>query len=72
MLTFNVNLPVERLYCPSLECDVYDYVYIGFSQPLVGTFSIPIGEIKAETKDKQDENLRLQGEIIAFLQEHAG
>ena len=31
MLTFNVELPVEELYCPSLGCDVYDYVYMGLS-----------------------------------------
>ena len=43
MLTFNVGLPVEELYCPSLACDAYDYVYRGMSQPLIGTFSIPIG-----------------------------
>ena len=46
MITFNVELAREELYCPSLACDAYDFVYKGFSQPLIGTFSIPIGEIK--------------------------
>ena len=31
MLTFNVNLPIEELYCPSLACDAFDYVYMGMS-----------------------------------------
>ncbi len=48
MLTFNVQLPVEELYCPSLACDAYDYVYIGCSQPLIGTFSLPVGDIKTK------------------------
>jgi len=46
MLNFLVNLPREELYCPSLECDVFDFVYRGFSQPLIGTFTIKVGEIK--------------------------
>ena len=55
MLTFNVQLPVEELYCPSLACDCYDYVFMGFSQPLIGTFSIPIGAIKTKTEKKRAE-----------------
>ena len=43
MLTFNVQLPIEELYCPSLACDCYDYVFMGLSQPLIGTFNIPVG-----------------------------
>ena len=72
MLTFNVNLPVERLFCPSLECDVFDFVFRGFSQPLIGTFSIPVGEIKTDTEDKRIENLRLQDQIIDDLRAHSG
>lgn len=30
-LTFSVQLPEEELYCPSLGCDVFDYVFAGFS-----------------------------------------
>ena len=59
MLTFNVNLPVEELFCPSLECDVFDFVFRGLSQPLIGTFSIPIGDIKNATERKRTEDLRL-------------
>jgi hypothetical protein len=45
-IKFVVELPKEKIYCPSLACNVYDYLYKGFSQPLLGTFSIPIGDIK--------------------------
>ena len=45
-LSFNVDLPTNPLYCPSLTCDVYDYVFMGFSQPLIGTFCLDIGELK--------------------------
>ena len=48
MLTFNVQLPIEELYCPSLACDCFDYVFMGMSQPLIGTFSIPVGALKTK------------------------
>ena len=67
MLTFNVQLPVEELYCPSLACDCYDYVFMGFSQPLIGTFSIPVGTLKSKTENKREEDLGVCDEIIAFL-----
>lgn len=71
MLNFFVNLPREALYCPALECDVFDYVFRGLSQPLVGTFSIPIGEIKDKTKQKWDEDITMQIEIINLLRHHS-
>jgi len=54
MLTFNVPLPEEELYCPSLACDVYDYVYMGLSQPLIGTFSIPVGQLKTKAEKNRE------------------
>jgi hypothetical protein len=30
-LTFSLQLPTEDLYCPSLGCDIYDYVFMGMS-----------------------------------------
>ena len=67
MLTFNIQLPVEELYCPSLACDVYDYVYMGFSQPLIGTFEIPVGAIKTKTEKKRVESIAIIDDILNFL-----
>lgn len=67
MLTFNVQLPKEELYCPSLACDCRDYVFMGFSQPLIGTFSIPIGKIKTKTERKRVETLEICNEILEYL-----
>mmetsp|Transcript_40372 Transcript_40372/g.52911 ORF Transcript_40372/g.52911 Transcript_40372/m.52911 type:complete len:142 (+) Transcript_40372:2403-2828(+) len=67
MLTFNVQLPIEELYCPSLACDVYDYVFMGMSQPLIGTFSIPVGKIKTKTEKKRAEDHRTMDDILEFL-----
>ena len=56
-VTFTMNLPSGSLYCPKLSCDVYDYIFKGLSQPLLGTFSIPIGDIIEETRVNQEEEL---------------
>lgn len=45
VLNFTIELPEDPLFCPKLACDVYDYVFKGMVQPLIGTFSISIGEI---------------------------
>lgn len=40
---------------------------MGFSQPLIGTFSIPVGKLKSKTENKRVEDLAVCDEIIAFL-----
>lgn len=45
LMEFFVPLPIEPLYCPRLSCQVYDQVFAGFSQPIIGNFTIPIGEL---------------------------
>jgi len=55
-MKFQVPLPIEPLYCPRLSCQVYDQVFGGFSQPIIGNFTIPIGdlihELAAERKSE--------------------
>ena len=41
---------------------------MGFSQPLIGTFSIPVGALKTKAETKRKEALRACDEILAFLQ----
>lgn len=44
-VSFKVPLPIDPLYCPKLVCTVYDYIFIGANQPLIGSFTIPVGEL---------------------------
>ena len=67
MLTFNVQLPIEELYCPSLACDCFDYVFMGMSQPLIGTFSIPVGALKTKAEKKRVDDIALFKKIERFL-----
>ena len=54
MITFSCRLPVESVYCPSLTCDVHDYIFLGASQPRVGTFVLDLGQIKVEKERKME------------------
>ena len=47
-MKFNIPLPVDPLYCPRLACAVFDCIFRGWSQPLIGNFDIPIGELMLE------------------------
>jgi hypothetical protein len=44
VVKFDVKMPVDPLFCPSLSVGVYDYLFHGLSQPLIGTFTIALGE----------------------------
>jgi len=51
-INVTVPLPTAPLYCPRLSSTVYDYIFRGWNQPMIGVFTMPIGEymlaLKAE------------------------
>jgi hypothetical protein len=56
VLSFSCFLPTEELYCPALTCEVFDYIFLGLSQPLIGSFTIPIGSMRVQAeKERADE-----------------
>jgi len=58
-MKFQVPLPTQILYCPTLTCQVYDYILRGFNQPLIGVFTIPIGELMHELIQKRSDEIIL-------------
>lgn len=54
LIKFLLPLPSESLFCPRLACTVYDYIFKGFSQPMIGTFVIPIGDLIFKLKDERE------------------
>ena len=40
---------------------------MGMSQPLIGTFSIPVGELKTKTEKKRVEDIALFNKILQYL-----
>jgi len=57
LMQFFVPLPIKPLYCPRLSCQVYDQVFAGFSQPIIGNFTIPIGELIHELAAERKEEI---------------
>jgi len=46
-------------------CTAYDYIFKGFNQPMIGVFSIPIGELMMALKAERKE----ETEIMEVLNE---
>ena len=63
LVQFTCKMPIDPLFAPSLQCSVYDYLFLGLSKPLIGTFTIPLGEIfhKGNTR-------AIEGELVATKQ----
>ena len=57
VVSFNMLLPVEELYAPSLACRVFDKIFKGYEGALIGTFSIPIGQIMFDQRAEFEQNM---------------
>ncbi|CAG9332379.1 unnamed protein product [Blepharisma stoltei] len=53
IVKFDCKMPVNKLFCPTLSCNVYDNLFKGLSQPLIGTFAINLGEIYHKSRAKR-------------------
>lgn len=57
-MKFFIPLPTDPLYCPRLTCTVYDNIFTGWNQPVIGVFTLPIGELMhslaAERKEETE------------------
>jgi len=67
LIEFKVPLPVKELFCPRLSCGVYDNIAMGLSQPLIGNFTIPIGDLmRALEKERREETKAIEA-VVAEL-----
>ena len=67
VISFSVPMPKDPLYAPSMACRVLDKVFKGFSGQLIGSFSIPIGQIMIDQKAEYDKNCAALDEVIRQL-----
>ena len=67
VISFNVPMPLDPLYAPSMAVRVYDKVFKGFSGQLIGCFSIPIGQIMIDQEEEYKENCDRLDNIIEEL-----
>lgn len=56
-MKFTIPLPIKSLYCPKLSCAVYDYIFKGWNQPMIGVFVLPIGELMESLKLERETEL---------------
>lgn len=52
LIKFDCKLPIDPLFCPHLTCAVYDFLFKGLSQPLIGSFAIDLGSLFHKKKVK--------------------
>ena len=71
LIEFDIRLPTERLYCPRMSCQVFDSVMMGFSQPLIGNFTIPIGDLIFELAEERSREIEALEEVVAQLDKYA-
>ena len=68
LMRFQVPLPIDPLYCPRLSCQVYDCIFTGWSQPIIGTFIIPIGELIHELQNERDTEIAALRHMVDSLE----
>lgn len=51
-------LPDDNLFCPNLSCQVFDQILKGLHQPLLGTFSIGIGDLIKKEEERRVKKIK--------------
>jgi hypothetical protein len=54
-MKFQIPLPTKDLYCPKLSCAVYDYIFKGWNQPMIGVFTLDVGKLMNDLKAEREE-----------------
>ena len=58
MIRFTAMMPSDDIFCPSLQCAVYDSILFGLSQPLIGNLFFPLALVykvqRAIRKNEQE------------------
>jgi hypothetical protein len=54
-----------------LSCQVYDCIYTGWSQPIIGNFTIPIGTLIHDLKRERDEETAALEKMVTALEKIA-
>lgn len=64
LIEFKCPLPVDVLFCPRMACSVFDNIAMGLSQPLIGTFTIPVGDLMHDLiRERKEESEALQNVV---------
>ena len=68
-LKFEVRIPSEPFFTPRMTCMTYDKIYFeGMSQPILGTFTLKLGEILANGRAHDKQTIKQAKNLIQILQ----
>ena len=59
VIKFNVKLPVDEIFIPELQCNVYDHVLGGLLNQLLGIFLVDVKKIIQETNAMFENHYKL-------------
>ena len=65
-----MRLPLDKVLCPSLQCTVNDNIFMGASQPIIGNFEVPLGELLFERNEIYQANLGKLQKLEELLENH--
>ena len=64
-----VNIPANEEYCPRMTCTAYDKLYLaGMRQPILGTFTLKLGDILRDTRAADKRATEEFGELRERLE----
>ena len=65
-LKFEINLPINEVFMPQLQCQVFDYIYSGLINPNLGLFLLNIKHLIVQTRKQIDEDLKNTKAKLAY------
>lgn len=51
-------MPGKPDFCPRLQCEAYDMIFAGLSQPLIGSFCLDLGSHISEMRDNFEQMMQ--------------
>lgn len=70
VMSFKCKIPKDPLFCPSLSCNVYDYLLSGMSQPILGNFTIDLTTALNRSNSFQLKKIKRRTELDPPLLGH--
>lgn len=67
-LKLSAHIPSDPYYCPRMTCTAYDKLYFeGMAQPVIGSFTLKLGDILTATRKKDANTLVSLQDILGSL-----